>query len=310
VAWEEEEEVAPLKASKMVRVQWREDEPNFLKVQLVLRVERPAPRMPDPKEALLCYVDVNTNFGLVAVYALFDGTKTKILETPKLKPPNRTPRLRMTAKRKEAAAYGCKRGVNLALARLSERFKARGWVKAAVAKIFEKAFQRADGRSVMVNFDIPDYESVKNSYLLSVRKVAANLSNWFGVYAMFECYPSTRCPCCAELEIVHTRRTRMSAEGAASTTIEITVPFHRWCKALGLPLPGGRCESCRRNCNYRYRTNRKPRAYVGGVALNAAPLPQRAPGTPSRSKMKLEGGARSDEEQTPPWAPLERWQRG
>ena len=49
-------------------------------------------------------------------------------------------------------------------------------MKAAAAKIFKKAFQRASGRSVLMNFDIPDPESVKNSYLqktlLSLRKVS------------------------------------------------------------------------------------------------------------------------------------------
>jgi len=69
------------------------------------------------------------------------------------------------AKRQAAAAYGHKRGINLALARLSKRFRARGWVKAAAARIFKKAFQRASGRSLMMNFDIPDPESIKGSYL-------------------------------------------------------------------------------------------------------------------------------------------------
>jgi hypothetical protein len=86
------------------------------------------------------------------------------LETPKLRPPNRGRRLRAAAKRQAAAAYGHKRGINLALARLSKRFKARGWVKAAAAQIFKKAFQRASGRSVIMNFDIPDPESINGSY--------------------------------------------------------------------------------------------------------------------------------------------------
>ena len=78
------------------------------------------------------------------------------METPKLKPPNRTPRLMEAARRKRAAAEGRKPSVNYALARLSERFDARGWVKSAAARIFRKAFQRASGRSLMMNFDIPD----------------------------------------------------------------------------------------------------------------------------------------------------------
>jgi hypothetical protein len=165
------------------------------------------------------------------------------LETPKLRPPNRGRRLEAAAKRQAAAAYGHKRGVNLALARLSKRFRAKGWVKAAAAQIFKKAFQRASGRSLMMNFDIPDSESVKNSYLqktlISLEKVARNLANWFGVYATFECYPSTRCPFCgSELEIVHTRRTRV----AYCTTCGFFddrdfVPFYHWVKELGLPMP-------------------------------------------------------------------------
>jgi hypothetical protein len=37
---EKEREVAPLKVAKTVRIQWREDRPEYLKVQIVLRVER------------------------------------------------------------------------------------------------------------------------------------------------------------------------------------------------------------------------------------------------------------------------------
>jgi hypothetical protein len=130
---EKEREVAPLKVAKIVRIQWREDKPEYLKVQIVLRVERQKPVMPDPKSALLCYVDANSGYGIVAVYAVSDGSETKVLETPKLKPPNRGRRLGAAAKRQAAAAYGHKRGINLALARLSERFRAKGWVKAAAA---------------------------------------------------------------------------------------------------------------------------------------------------------------------------------
>jgi hypothetical protein len=127
---EKEREVAPLKITKIVRIQWREDRhPELLKVQIVLRVKRQKPVAPEPKGALLCYVDANSDYGITCVYAVFDGTKTKVLETPKLRPPNRGRRLKAAAKRQAAAAYGHKRGVNLALARLSTRFRARGWVK-------------------------------------------------------------------------------------------------------------------------------------------------------------------------------------
>jgi hypothetical protein len=240
---EKEREVAPLKVTKIVRIQWREDRPEYLKVQIVLRVERKKPVMPDPKGALLCYVDANSDYGIACVLAVSDGSETKVLETPKLRPPNRGRRLRAAAKRQAAAAYGHKRGVNLALARLSKRFRAKGWVKAAAAQIFKKAFQRASGRSLMMNFDIPDPESIKGSYLqktlISLGKVARNLANWFGVYATFECYPSTKCPICgAELEMVYTRRARIAyCRNCGFYDDRDFVPFYHWLKALNLPLP-------------------------------------------------------------------------
>jgi len=241
---EKEREVAPLKVTKIVRIQWREDEhPELLKVQIVLRVERKKPVMPDPKSALLVYVDANSDYGIACVLAVSDGSATKVLETPKLRPPNRGRRLMEAARRKRAAANGRKPSVNYALARLSERFDARGWVKAAAARIFKKAFQRASGRSVLMNFDIPDPESVKNSYLqktlLSVRKVSRNLAKWFGVYATFECYPSTACPYCgSKLEIAYTRRTRIAyCKSCGFYDDRDFVPFYHWVKELGLPMP-------------------------------------------------------------------------
>jgi hypothetical protein len=240
---EKEREVAPLKVAKIVRIQWREDRPEYLKVQIVLRVERKKPEMPDPKGALLCYVDANSDYGIACVLAVSDGKETKVLETPKLRPPNRGRRLREAAKRMRAAAYGRKPSVNYALARLSERFDSRGWVKAAAARIFRKAFQRASGRSLMMNFDIPESESIKNSYLqktlLSLGNVARDLSNWFGVYATFECYPSTVCPFCgSKLKMAHTRRTRVAyCTRCGFYDDRDFVPFYHWCKALGLPMP-------------------------------------------------------------------------
>jgi hypothetical protein len=241
---EKEREVAPLKVTKIVRIQWREDEhPELLKVQIVLRVKRQKPVAPDPKGALLCYVDANSDYGIAAVYAVSDGKETKVLETPKLRPPNRGRRLREAAKRMRAAAYGRKPSVNYALARLSMRFDARSWVKAAAARIFRKAFQRASGKPVLINFDIPDPESIKGSYLqktlLSLGKVARNLANWFSVYATFECYPSTVCPCCgSELKIAYTRRTRIAyCTRCGFYDDRDFVPFYHWVKELGLPLP-------------------------------------------------------------------------
>jgi len=241
---EKEREVAPLKVAKIVRVQWREDrQPEYLKVQIVLRVERKEPVMPEPRSALLVYVDANSDYGIACVLAISDGSETKVLETPKLKPPNRGRRLMEAARRMRAAAEGRKPNVNYALARLSERFDARGWVKAAAARIFKKAFQRARGRSVLMNFDIPDPESVKNSYLqktlLSVRKVARNLAKWFGVYATFECYPSTVCPYCgSKLKMAYTRRTRIAyCTRCGFYDDRDFVPFYHWVKELGLPMP-------------------------------------------------------------------------
>ena len=240
---EKEREVAPLKVAKIVRVQWREDKPEHLKVQIVLRVERKEPVMPDPKSALLVYVDANSDYGIACVYAVSDGGETKVLETPKLRPPNRGRRLMEVARRKRAAANGRKPSVNYALARLSERFDARGWVKSAAARIFKKAFKRASGLSVVMNFDIPDPESIKGSYLqktlLSLEKVAKNLANWFGVYATFECYPSTVCPYCnSKLKMAYTKRTRVAhCTRCGFYDDRDYVPFYHWCKALGLPLP-------------------------------------------------------------------------
>ena len=241
---EKEREVAPLKVTKIVRTQWREDEyPEQLKVQIVLRVERPKPVIPDPRGALLVYVDANGDYGIACVYAVSDGAETRVLETPKLRPPNRSRRLMEAAKRRRAAAQGRKPNVNYALARLSERFRAKGWVKAAAAQIFGKARQRAGGKPILMNFDVPDPDSVRNSYLqkslLSVRKVSKNLAKWFGIYTSFKCFPSTSCPFCGEkLKMVYTRRTRV----AYCTNCDFYddrdfVPFYHWCKALGLPLP-------------------------------------------------------------------------
>jgi hypothetical protein len=241
---EKEKEVAPLKVTRTVRVQWRKDKhPERLKVQIVLRVERLKPEMPDPKGALLCYVDANSDYGIVTVYAVSDGAETKVLETPKLKPPNRGRRLMEAAKRMRAAAKGRKPNISYALARLSMRFKAKGWVKAAAAKIFKKAFQCSGGRPVLMNFDVPDPDSIRNSYLqktlLSVRKVAENLAKWFGVYVTFECYPSTKCPYCgAKLEMMYTRRTRIAiCRRCGFYDDRDFVPFYHWLKAPGLPMP-------------------------------------------------------------------------
>jgi transposase len=280
---EKEREVAPLKVTKTVRVQWREDKPEHLKVQTVLRVERPEPRMPDPRGALLAYVDANSDYGIACVLALSNGAETKVLETPKLRPPNRSRRLREAAWRKQAAARGRKPNVNYALARLSERFRAKGWVKAAAARIFKKAFKRASGRSVIMNFDIPDPESIKGSYLqktlLSLRKIADNLAKWFGIYVTFECYPSTKCPFCgSKLKIVYTKRTRIAfCTRCGFFEDRDFVPFYHWVKALGLPLPKWPLRKLQLPEELKLLINsvrpESPRAWlrVGGVAPLAPP---------------------------------------
>ena len=172
---EKKESEGALKVSKTVRIQWREDKnPETLKIQIMLRVERLKPPKPDPKEALLCYVDVNSGYGVAAIFASFDGQRVKVHETLKLSPPNQGRRLKEAAKRERAAAYGSKPNVNYALARLTEKFDASGWVKAA-AEIFKKAMNYAKGRSILMNFDVPKSETVKKSRLqrtlLSIRRV-------------------------------------------------------------------------------------------------------------------------------------------
>jgi len=240
---EKEREAAPLKVSKTVRIQWREDkDPKTLKVQIILRVQRPRLERPDPRSALLCYVDVNSNYGIAAIFASFDEGYAKIHETLKLRPPNQGRRLREAAKRERAAAYGSKPNVNYALARLTEKFEAKGWVQSAVAEIFKKAMKYAKGRSILMNFDVPDSESVKGSRLqrtlLSIKRVAENLANWYGVSATFRCYPSRKCPLCGgELKEYRTKRVRVTRCSCGFREDRDYVPFYHWLRALGLPLP-------------------------------------------------------------------------
>jgi len=228
--------------SKTVRIQWREDkDPKTLKVQIILRVQRPRPEMPDPAESVLCFVDVNSAYGMAVVIAAYDGERVKVFETPKFRPLNQGRRLRETAKKMRAAAYGSKPNVNYALARLTEKFDASGWVKAAAAEIFKKAMKYAKGRSILMNFDIPDSETVKGSSLqrtlLSIRKVAENLAKWYGVYAEFRCFPSRRCPLCGgRLKELRTKRTRIEQCRQCNFVEDHDyVPFHHWIASLGLP---------------------------------------------------------------------------
>jgi len=239
-----EGEGAPLKVSKTVRIQWRPERARILKIQIALRVERPKPPKPDPREALLVFVDVNSAYGIAVVFASFDGQRVCVHETVKLRPPNQGRRLREAAKRERAAAHGSKPNVNYALARLTMKFDASGWVKAAAAEVFKKALVYAKGRSILMNFDIPNSETVKNSYLqrtlLSIRRVAENLANWYGVYATFRCYSSRRCPLCGgELkECKKTRRARiMRCQQCGFYEDRDHIPFYNWFRTLNLPLP-------------------------------------------------------------------------
>jgi hypothetical protein len=64
-----------------------------------------------------------------------------------------------------AAARGRKPNVNYALATLIGEVRRERLGEVRRRSIFKKAFQRANGRSVIMNFDIPDPESIKGSYL-------------------------------------------------------------------------------------------------------------------------------------------------
>ena len=212
-----------------------------------------------PREALLCYVDVNSSYGIAAVFASFDGGRVKIFETLKHRPPNQGRRLREAAKRQRAAVHGSKPNVNRAIARLTMKFDSRGWVKAAAAEIFKRAFAYAKGRSILMNFDAPDSETVRNGHLqrtlLSIRKVAENLANWYGIHAEFRCYPSRRCPICGrKLKELKTTRTRIERCECGFSDERDYVPFYWWVKALGLPIPRWPLG----NFSYKQSQDRKP----------------------------------------------------
>jgi len=238
---DKEREVAPLTVRKTARIQWRPERAQALKVQIILRLQRPRPPRPDPKSALLVYVDVNSNYGIAAIFASYDEGYAKIHETLKLRPPNRGRRLREAAKRKQAAARGSKPNVNRAIARLTEEFDSEGWKKKAIAEIFKRALKYAKGKSVLMNFDVPDFEKLRNSYLqktLSVRKIAENLAKWYGIYIEFRCFPSRRCPLCGgRLAEFRTKRVRVTRCSCGFTEDRDYTPFYWWVRELGLPLP-------------------------------------------------------------------------
>ena len=240
---DKELEVAPLKVHKTVRIQWRPERAQALKVQIVFRVQRPRPPQPDPKNALLVYIDVNSSYGIAAIFAAYEDGYTKIYETLKLRPPNRGRRLKEAAKQQRAAAHGSKPNKNRAIARLTMKFNARGWVKSAAAEIFRKAMKYARGRAILMNIDIPPAHILRNSHLqrtlLSVKESAENLERWYGIYAEFKCYSSRRCPLCGgRLKGFKTKRTRVEqCENCGFTEDHDYVPFHWWLRTLNLPLP-------------------------------------------------------------------------
>jgi len=241
---DKEREVEPLKVSKTVRIQWRPERAQALKVQIVLRVQRPRPAQPDPRQALLCFVDVNSRYGFAAVFASFDGERVRVHETLKLRPPNQTRRLKEAARRERAAAHGSKPKINRALARLSMKFDASGWVKRAAAEIFRKALDYAGGRPVWINIDAPDHRTVRGTRLqrtlLSIKRVAENLANWYGVFITFQCYPSRECPVCgtrAEECRTESGRARICTCRCGFEEERDRVPFYHWIRELGLPLP-------------------------------------------------------------------------
>ena len=163
-------------------------------------------------------------------------------ETLKLKPPNRGRRLKEAAKQQRAAAHGSKSNVNYALARLTMKFDSRGWVQSAAAEIFKKALAYAKGKSILMNFDILDSESVKKSRLqrtlLSIKSVAKNLANWYGIHVEFRCYSSHTCPLCGgELKELKAKRTRVMRCKCGFYEDRDYIPFHHWLKSLNLPLP-------------------------------------------------------------------------
>jgi len=230
-----EDEVKPLKVSKTVRIQWREDKnPEALKVQIILKVKRPRPPRPDPKKSVLCFVDINSAYGVAVVIASFDGERVCVHETLKLRPPNRGRRLKEAARQQRAAAHGSKPNVNYALARLTTKFDSEGWKKKAIAEIFKRALKYAKGKSIWMIFDIPDLRKLRNSYLqktLSVRKIAENLANWYGVYITFRCYSLRRCPICGrEMEELKTTRTRIVRCECGFYEDRDYIPFHHWLK--------------------------------------------------------------------------------
>jgi len=84
------------------------------------------------------------------------ASRIKVFETLKLRSPNRGRRLKEVAKRQRAAAYSSKPNKNWTIARLTEKFDSEGWKKKAIAEIFKRALTYAKGKSIWMNFDIPN----------------------------------------------------------------------------------------------------------------------------------------------------------
>lgn len=219
---EREREVEPLKPARFALVGARRGR---VELRLVLKVKRPRPARPDPRQALLVYVRT-TEWGLAAVFASYDEGYAKIHEAAK-----RAPRAVWLQVKATGGA-----------ARAPEDYDARAWVRAAAAEIFKKARRHARGRSVLMNVDAPRAPAMSRlrRSLLTVGEVVENLANWYGIYAEYESHPSRECPLCgAELEeeAPEGRLVRVARCACGFTEDREYVPFHHWVRGLGLPPP-------------------------------------------------------------------------
>jgi len=227
---EREREVAPLKPAQSARFRLRGSK---LEVQLVLKVRRPQPEKPDPRQALLVYVRAHS-YGFAVVFASYDGKRVKVNERRALV----SEAARAWLRKASARAKRRRRTV-------PPRLKVRRWVEAATTEIFEKAWHHARGRSILMNIDVPRLgRNALERAVLSIGERAKAFVNWYGVYAEHECYPSRRCPLCGR----ELRETRTLGHGLSHIVQcecgfyedENFVPFYHWLKELGLPLPSSR----------------------------------------------------------------------
>jgi len=211
-----EGEVAPLKPATSARIA---RSGGRLEVFLVLKVEKPKPARPDPRQALLVYVRA-TEYGLAVVAASCGGGRAEIRDTAKHAHPIARKRV-MSGKRGGPVPRG------------------RGWTADCVARIFARARQLAGGEPVLANID------AEGGYfrrpLLRVRGLVENYANWYSVYTEFKSYPARECPLCGgALKVAEALRDRLSYAARCECGFHEDrdyVPFYHWLKELGLPLP-------------------------------------------------------------------------